>query len=150
VLNVVWLLLTAGEFSEESDGNGNSEDAMARILLIEDDEPLRSLYKYELEEEGYEVMIAEDGKTALKSLEQSSYDLIILDMVMPEMDGPEVLAKIASRQKKIPVIIHTAYVQPRGEMLSGLANACLTKSSDLSLLKSTVKKLLETYQGRNP
>ena len=122
---------------------------MARILVVEDDEPLRSLYKYELEEEGYEVVIAEDGKTALKSLEQLSCDLIILDMVMPEMDGLEALTKITSRQKKIPVVIHTAYLQRKDENLSGLADACLTKSSDLSILKSTVRELLETYRNRD-
>ena len=121
---------------------------MARILVVEDDEPLRSLYKYELEEEGHEVIIAEDGKTALKSLEHSSYDLILLDMVMPEMDGHETLSKIASRQKRIPVVIHTAYLQSKGEVLSGLADACLTKSSDLSTLKNTIKKLLEIYRDR--
>jgi CheY-like chemotaxis protein len=129
-------------------GRGKRRCAMFRILVVEDDEPLRSLYKYELEEEGYEVIIAEDGKTALRSLEQSSCDLIILDMVMPEMDGLEALAKIASRQKKIPVVIHTAYLQRKGEILSGLADATLTKSSDLSVLKSTVRELLETYRNR--
>jgi CheY-like chemotaxis protein len=116
---------------------------MARILVVEDDEPLRILYKYELEEEGHEVIIAEDGKSALKSLEQSSCDLILLDMVMPEMGGLETLTKIASRQTRIPVVIHTAYLQSKGDVLSGLADACLTKSSDLSALKSTIKKLLE-------
>jgi CheY-like chemotaxis protein len=121
---------------------------MARILVVEDDEPLRSLYKYELEEEGHEVIIAEDGKAALRSLEQSSCDLILLDMVMPEMDGPETLKKIASRQKRIPIILHTAYLQSKSEILSGLADACLTKSPDLSILKSTIKKLLETYRDR--
>ena len=124
--------------------------ATAKILVVEDDEPLRSLYKYELEEEGYEVVIAVDGKTALRSLEHSSVDLIILDMVMPEMDGLETLKMIASRQKKIPVIIHTAYSQHNGQTLPGLADACLTKSSDLSLLKGTVKELLETYRTREP
>ena len=122
---------------------------MARILVVEDDEPLRSLYKYELEEEGYEVIIAEDGKTALRSLEQLSCDLIILDMVMPGMGGLEALVKIASRQKKIPVVIHTAYLQRKDENLSGLADACLTKSSDLSILKNTVRELLETYRNRD-
>ena len=120
---------------------------MARILVVEDDEPLRILYKCELEEEGYEVMIAEDGRTALKSLEQSPCDLIILDMVMPEMGGLEALSKIASWKKKIPIIIHTAYLQSRGENFSGLADAYLTKSSDLSILKSTVKELLEADRG---
>jgi DNA-binding NtrC family response regulator len=121
---------------------------MARILVVEDDEPLRSLYKYELEEEGHEVVIAEDAKTALKSLEELSYDLIILDMVMPEMGGLETLAKIASRQKKIPVILHTAYLQRKGEIPSGLAVATLTKSADLSALKRTVRDLLESYRNR--
>jgi len=129
-------------------GIGKRGYAMARILVVEDDEPLRSLYKYELEEEGHEVIIAEDGKAALKSLEQSSCDLILLDMVMPEMDGLETLTKIASRQKRVPVVIHTAYVQSKGETLSALADACLTKSSDLSILKSTIKRLLETYRDR--
>ena len=120
---------------------------MARILLVEDDEPLRSLYQYELEEEGYEVILAQDGKTALRHLEQSSCDLIILDRVMPEMDGLEVLAEIASRQKKIPVVIHTAYLQRMGEIPAGLADAYLTKSPDLSVLKRTVRDLLETYRN---
>lgn len=121
---------------------------MARILVVEDDEPLRSLYKYDLEEEGYEVIIAEDGKTALKSLEQLPCDLIILDIRMPEMDGLEALAKIASRQKKIPVVIHTAYLPRKGEIPSGLADATLTKSADLSVLKRTVRDLLESYRKR--
>ena len=121
---------------------------MARILVVEDDEPLRSLYKYDLEEEGYEVIIAEDGKTALKSLEQLPCDLIILDIRMPEMDGLEALAKIASRQKKIPVVIHTAYFPRKDEIPSGLADAYLTKSSDLSILKRTVRDLLESYRDR--
>ncbi len=119
---------------------------MARILVVEDDEPLRSLYQYELEEEGHEVIVAEDGKTALKSLEQSSCDLILIDRVLPEMDGIATLAKIASRQKRIPVILHTAYLQGKDKIPSGLADACLPKSSDLSVLKSTIKHLLETYR----
>ncbi len=119
---------------------------MARILVVEDDEPLRSLYKYELEEEGHEVIVAEDGKTALKSLEQSSCDLILIDRVLPEMDGIETLAKIASRQKRIPVILHTAFLQGKDKILSGLADACLMKSSDLSILKGTIRNLLETYR----
>ncbi len=121
---------------------------MARILVVEDDEPLRTLYKYELEEEGYEVVIAQDGKTALKCLEQSSCDLILFDRVLPEMDGLETLTEIAARPKKIPVVIHTAYVQSKGDVLSGLADAYLTKSPDLSILKTTIKKLLKIYGNR--
>jgi CheY-like chemotaxis protein len=86
---------------------------MAKLLIVEDDESQRLLYEEELEEEGYEVVLARSGKEALKWLEESLFDLIILDIRMPEMDGIEALGKIASRYKETPVILHTAYPEYR-------------------------------------
>ena len=119
---------------------------MAKILIVEDDESQRLLYQEELQEEGYEVVLAKSGKEALKCLEESLFDLIVLDIRMPEMDGIEALGKIASRYKKIPVILHTAYPEYRNQSTASLAGAFVLKSSDLSLLKKTVKELLE---GKN-
>ena len=116
---------------------------MAKILIVEDDESQRLLYEEELQEEGYEVVLAKSGKEALKCLEESLFDLIVLDIRMPEMDGIEALGKIASRYKKIPVILHTAYPEYRNQFVALLAGAFILKSSDLSLLKKTVKELLE-------
>jgi DNA-binding NtrC family response regulator len=115
---------------------------MAKILIVEDDESQRPLYEEELQEEGYEVVLAKNGREALKCLERALFDLIILDIRMPEIDGIEALGKIASRYKKTPVILHTAYPEYRNQFIALLADAFVLKSSDLSLLKKTVKELL--------
>jgi len=116
---------------------------MARLLIVEDDESQRFLYQEELQEEGHEAVLAKRGKEALKCLERGLFDLIILDIHIPEMDGIEALGKIASRYKKTPVILHTAYPEYRNQSIASLADAFILKSSDLSLLKKTVKELLE-------
>jgi len=116
---------------------------MAKLLIVEDDEAQRLLYEEELQEEGYEVFLAKNGKEALKCLEGALFDLIILDIRMPEMDGIEALGKIASRYKEPPVILHTAYPEYRNQFIALLADAFVLKSSDLLLLKKTVKELLE-------
>jgi two-component system response regulator (stage 0 sporulation protein F) len=121
---------------------------MSKILIVEDDEAQRLLYREELEEEGYEVVLAKNGKEALKRLGESLCDLVILDILMPEMDGLEALGKIVSRYKKIPIIIHTAYPHYKGEFISWLVDVYMTKSSDLSGLKKTIKELLEKGQNR--
>ena len=114
-----------------------------RILLVENEEGQRQLYEQELNEEGYLVIWARNGKEALKHPEESPCDLVILDILMPEMDGLEALAKIVSCYKKMPVILHTAYPHYQSDFMTWLADAFVVKSSDLSLLKKTVKGLLE-------
>jgi DNA-binding NtrC family response regulator len=109
---------------------------------VENEEGQGQLYEQELNEEGYLVIWARNGKEALKQLEESVCDLVVLDIIMPEMDGLEVLAKIISRYKKMPVILHTAYPHYQNDFMTWLADAFVTKSSDLSILKRTVKKLL--------
>jgi CheY-like chemotaxis protein len=116
---------------------------MDKILLVEDHEAQRFLYHEELIEEGYEVVVAKNGLEALKCLEESHFDLIVLDICMPEMDGIEALGKIASRYKEIPVILHTVYAEYRNQPIASLADAFVLKSSDPSPLKKTVKELLE-------
>jgi len=119
-----------------------------KILLVENEENQRLLYEQELSEEGYHVLWAKNGREALKCLEESLCDLVILDIVMPEMDGIEVLSKIVSRYKKMPVILHTAYAQFKNDFMTWLADAFVVKSSDLSVLKKTVKELLEKKEKR--
>jgi CheY-like chemotaxis protein len=91
---------------------------MAKLLIIEDDESQRLLYEEELQEEGYEVVLAKNGKEALKCLEGTLFDLIILDIRMPEMNGIEAIGKIVSRYKKIPVILHTVYMVVRSSAVA--------------------------------
>lgn len=120
-----------------------------RILLVENEEGQHLLYEQELNEEGYLVLWARNGKEALQYLEESPCDLVVLDIVMPEMDGLEVLGKIASRYKKMPVILHTAYAHYKNDFMTWLADAFVVKSSDLSVLKKTVKELLRKNGEEN-
>jgi DNA-binding NtrC family response regulator len=92
--------------------------------------------------------LAKNGKEALKCLEESLCDVVVLDILMPEMDGLDALGKIASRHGRIPVLLHTAYPHYKNEFISWLADAFLVKSSDLSVLKKTIKELLEKNQNR--
>ena len=117
---------------------------MAKILIVEDDEAQRFLYHEELVEEGYEVVLAKNGKEALKCLEESLCDLIVLDIRMPVMNGTEALGKIVSKHKGIPIILHTAYPEYKGQFVALTAGAFVVKSADLSPLKATIKEWLET------
>ena len=116
---------------------------MNRILLVENNRAQRQLYREELEDEGYEVVPVMNGREALRSLGDSLFDLIVLDVLPPKMDALKVLGKIVSRYRATPVIVHTAFPQFRNEPISWLADACLVKSSDLTPFKRTVKQLLK-------
>ncbi|OGY23826.1 MAG: hypothetical protein A2Y57_03580 [Candidatus Woykebacteria bacterium RBG_13_40_7b] len=71
---------------------------MARILIVEDDQFLRDLYKELLVEEGYEIDLAEDGEVGLAKVLEGGYDLVLLDIMLPKKDGLDILRE--SRQKK--------------------------------------------------
>jgi DNA-binding response OmpR family regulator len=114
-----------------------------KILLVEDEESLRLLYEEELKAEGYEVITAGNGKEALRQLEGIKPDLIILDIVMPVMDGMETLGRIMGKKRNIPIIIHTSYPGYREDFMSWAADAYVAKSSDLRELKDTVRDLLK-------
>ncbi len=115
---------------------------MARLLIVEDEDNLRELYAEELEEEGYEISRAENGKAAIDLVKKESFDLVIMDIRMPEMDGIEALGKVISLNKKIPVIIYTAYSNYKSNFMTWTADAYLTKSSNLDELKEKIKELL--------
>jgi len=114
-----------------------------KILVVEDEDPLRLLYEEELREEGYEVLTAGNGKEALVQLEVGKPDLVVLDIVMPVMDGMEALGRILGKNRKIPIILHTSYPRYKEDFMSWAADACITKSSDLTELKEKIRELLE-------
>ncbi len=114
-----------------------------KILVVEDEEGLRLLYEEELKAEGYEVLTAQNGREALQHLERVKPDLIILDIVMPVMDGMEALGRIVGKERNIPVIINTSYPGYREDFMSWAADAYVMKSTDLQELKDKVRELLE-------
>ena len=112
------------------------------ILLVEDDVNQRALFEEELSDEGYRVVTAGDGREALSMASQHKPDLVVMDVNMPVMDGLDTLARLLEVDRKVPVIIHTAYASYRDSFSSWSADAYIVKNSDLSELKKTVRDLL--------
>ena len=121
-----------------------------KILVVEDEESLRLLYEEELKAEGYEVLTAGNGREAIELLETGKPDLIILDIVMPVMDGMEALGRIVGKERKIPIILNTSYSGYQQDFMSWAADAYVTKSADLNELKKKIQELLEiSEKSRN-
>lgn len=81
---------------------------MAKILLVEDDENLGFVIKDNLEEAGFEVDLQNDGNKGLKSFESNTYDIAILDVMLPELDGFTLSEKIKAQNLDFPIIFLTA------------------------------------------
>ena len=113
-----------------------------RLLIVDDDVNQGLLYEQELEDEGYEVDIVNSGKEALELVKKNSYDLLVLDIGMPEMDGLETLARLLGIDNKIPVILNTAYPSYKDNFMSWAADAYVVKSMDLTELKEKIKEAL--------
>lgn len=84
-------------------------DKKIKILLVEDDQMIVELYKLKLEESGFEVTVTEKGSEALEIAKKDQPDLILLDIILPEIDGFAILQtlKAESGTKKIPVLLLT-------------------------------------------
>jgi DNA-binding response OmpR family regulator len=82
---------------------------MSKIAIIEDDQAISQMYRIKFEAEGYEVETAENGKLGLGLVEQMKPDIILLDLMMPEMRGDQMLAELRKKPwgKKIKVVILT-------------------------------------------
>ena len=113
-----------------------------KVLVVEDEENLLKLYKLELEEEGFEVITAPSVNEGLKFLESEPVDVLVLDIMFPEGSSVERIDEFLQRNKKLKVIINTAYPTFKFDFKTWAADAFVTKSSDLGELKDTIRKLL--------
>lgn len=112
-----------------------------KLLIVDDDTNIQRLYQEELEEEGYDVVIASTGKDALEMFEKENPDIVTLDILMPDIDGISLLRKMKEQRPDIPIIMSTAY-DYRDDFAVWASEAYIVKSSDLDELKSTIKKLV--------
>jgi len=117
---------------------------MKRILVVDDEESIRELYRAELAEEGYEVDLAGDGLQALRRLDAFRPDLVTLDVKMPGIDGIETLRRIRERHPTVPVILVTAFGEFKQDFNTWASDAYIVKSHDTTELKQTVHRLLGT------
>lgn len=112
-----------------------------KILIVDDDAHILKLYREELEDEGYEVTAAGTGKEAIEKFEKEDFDLVTLDILMPDIDGISLLRRMKELKPRLPIIMSTAY-DYKDDFAVWASEAYLIKSSDLTELKNTVKKLL--------
>ena len=115
---------------------------MEKILCIDDDLSLLQLYKEELSEAGYQVVLAKDGKEGLSKFEKEKPHVVIMDIRMPVMDGIEALTAMLGKDRQVPVILNTAYPQYKENFMTWGAEAYVVKSSDLTELKKTIREVL--------
>lgn len=116
---------------------------MAKILIVDDEDGIRMLYKMELEDDGYEVVTLPDGKDLLKVVETEKPDCIILDIKMKEFNGLDLLQEIRNKHYNMPVILNSAYSSFKVDLKAVAADYYVVKSSDLSELKEKLKVALE-------
>jgi len=116
---------------------------MKKILCVDDNRSLLRLYHDELSDQGYEVILAKDGKEALLKFKEESPHLVILDIRMPGMDGIETLNALLGQDRQARVILNTAYPEYRQNFMTWGAEAYLVKSIDLEELKNTVREVLD-------
>ncbi len=116
---------------------------MEKVLCVDDDANLLRLYEEELTEEGYRVIVAKDGREAIKKFEKESPQIVVMDIRMPVMDGIEALTAMLGKDRQIPVILNTAFPQYRDNFMTWGAEAYVIKSSDLTELKKKIRECLD-------
>jgi DNA-binding response OmpR family regulator len=117
--------------------------ASARILLVDDEQAIQTLLAYPLRRDGYEVVAAHDGREALDRFAEQRFDLVILDIMLPRLDGIEVCRRLRSRSQ-VPIIMLTAR-DDEAEKVLGLemgADDYITKPFSVREFSSRVRAAL--------
>ncbi|MDQ7006124.1 MAG: response regulator [Acidobacteriota bacterium] len=123
---------------------------MARILIVDDEANLRLLYRKELEELGYQVLEAGTAEEGVALFTREQPDLVVLDVRMPGMNGLEAMARILDRDRRVPIILNTAFDAYRDDFTSWAADAYVTKGPDTTELKQKIGQLLEERSHVGP
>jgi len=126
------------------------EEVKSRILVIDDDELIRSLFKETLEEEGHTVVTAGNSAEGIDCVKRWDFDLVFLDLKMPDMDGAELLKQLRNIKPRLPVTIITGY--PGSEMMERAFKqgplGVMEKPFDASDIITAVNNFLHTTQAK--
>lgn len=122
---------------------------MTSALLIEDDERVRSFLVRGLKTEGYHVDVAGDGATGLQLAQHQRYDVMILDIMLPDLDGRDVCRRLRNHGVRVPILLLTALdaVEDKVSGLRGGADDYLTKPFDFDELLARLDALVRRVSG---
>ena len=123
-------------------------DKRSRILIVDDDESIRNTVKIILEDEGYSVDLASTGNEAIKMTEKTAYNVALLDIRLPDMEGVELLKLIKDNVPRTRKIMVTGYPSMQNAItaLNKNADAYLVKPVDVEKLLNTVKDQLRQQE----
>jgi CheY-like chemotaxis protein len=119
-----------------------SDPSVNPILIVDDDQPTQQLLMALMRRNGFKTTVASNGAEAIAALGSSAFSVVILDLMMPSVDGQAVLDFLAREKKTVPVIVCTAAGPKRtNEIKSDLVKAVLRKPFDIDLLNDIVARL---------
>ncbi|MEI3598351.1 MULTISPECIES: response regulator transcription factor [unclassified Oceanobacillus] len=124
--------------------------AKPKILIIEDEQKLSRVLQLELEYENYETGVADNGKDALRLIEEESWDLVLLDIMIPELSGLEVLRRVRRFDEETPIVLLTARDEIH-DKVSGLdlgADDYITKPFQIEELLARIRVLLRRPKAK--
>src|ERR1700748_208496 len=127
-------------------------DRAPRILLVDDEQPIQTLLSFPLQRDGYEVVHAADGREALARFSEQVFDLVVLDVMLPRMDGLEVCRRLRAKGETVPIIMLTAKSEEIDKVL-GLelgADDYITKPFSMREFRSRVKAALRRAEMTRP
>jgi DNA-binding response OmpR family regulator len=127
------------------------DDHSARILLVDDEQSIQTLLSYPLRKEGYHVVQATDGRQALDRFDEEQFDLVVLDLMLPKIDGLEVCRRLRTRSS-VPIIMLTAKSEEIDKVV-GLelgADDYITKPFSLREFSSRIKAALRRVEMTRP
>jgi DNA-binding NtrC family response regulator len=119
-----------------------------RILIVDDDDTIRSTMKAILEDEGYEVDLAASGKEGVQKAKDTTYNIALLDIRLPDMEGVELLKLMKPAVPRTRKIMVTGYPSTKNaiEALNKNADAYLIKPVDIEILLKTIKEQLKLQE----
>ncbi|MBI2625433.1 response regulator [Candidatus Parcubacteria bacterium] len=120
----------------------------AKILIVDDDSMIRDIYLRKFRESGFAVTVVADGPTAIQKIEEDPPDVVLLDLVMPQMDGFEVMREVAKRKlTKMPKLVLLTNLGQKEEIEQGLALGAQDYIIKAHLTPSEVVERVRTVLG---
>lgn len=125
---------------------------MATILLAEDDRAVREFVSRALRQDGHDITAVSDGQQALTALEKGRFDMLLADIVMPQLDGIALALKAAKEYPDLPVLLMTGYAaeRQRAHNLDALFQDVISKPFTLQEIRDAVKRMLGISEAGSP